>query len=630
MINEAEIVEELEVTDYEVWTDEGWVSINKAFVTIPLEALEIKTSTHELTCAYKHLISAANALTFAEDLKVGDLVNTDTGLEPVTAIEAKPSEPMYDLSISSNRHLYYTNGILSHNSTTLCARQLILAEILPGFRSLYIAPHSMHLETYQNRLREMERNFRYGRIVTGFRSNLGFKEYPNGSVTELIRVDTSAGDARGKTTDDKLFDEFQNFDVTFLPEVEQTSKSSNIPCTMYAGTSLTIDTALETKYQQGSQATWHIKSGDGSKWINCGDPDQVLQLIKPQGPTCPYSGKILNMSSGHFVHAYPARAEAGFTSFHIPQLIIPEYVDNQLKWLEIYKAFKDYSAMGQIKKFLQEILGIPTEDGLREITENDLKEMCVLTEGPEGLKAKAKKGHYKFVVSGIDWGGSDWNPADKTKLSYTVHAIMGTTQQDTMELIHMRKYAGMDYKSIMNNIVKEHLAFNGQYIASDFSAGTLYNLELREQPGISARGHFIMNYGGPETAMFSRAGNSHLFNHYILNRTDSITALFEAIKKEPPRIRCFNWNDAREYLMDFLNLFRIPTESNSGKGTFRYRRHGSKADDTLHAVNFAFTMSRILNNEPLMEDRTLKLEINNILSRNAVPGGRRPSGIVSG
>jgi hypothetical protein len=275
-------------------------------------------------------------------------------------------------------------------------------------------------------------------------------------------------------------------------------------------------------------------------------------------------------------------------------------------------------------------LGIPTEDGLREITENDLKAICVLPENSQGLLAKAQKGYYKFVVSGIDWGGSDWNPADKTKLSYTVHAIMGTTQQNTMEILHMRKYAGMDYKAIMNNIVKEHKAFNGHYIASDFSAGSLYNLELRDMPGISAKGHFIMNYGGPETAMFSRAGNSHLFNHYMLNRTDSITALFEAIKVDPPRIRCFNWNDAREYLMDFLNLFRIPSESSSGKGTFRYRRHGSKADDAMHAVNFAFVMSRIVNGEELMEDRTLKLEIAHMLGRGGVSPMRRNSGIVSG
>lgn len=124
-----------------------------------------------------------------------------------------------------------------------------------------------------------------------------------------------------------------------------------MPCTMYAGTSLTIDTALEAKYQQGSQATWHVKSGDGSKWINCGDPDEVLQLIKPEGPTCPITNKPLDMLSGHFIHAYPARAAAGFTSFHIPQIIIPEYIQSSLKWLEIYKAYKDYSAMGQIKSF---------------------------------------------------------------------------------------------------------------------------------------------------------------------------------------------------------------------------------------------------------------------------------------
>jgi hypothetical protein len=50
---------------------------------------------------------------------------------------------------------------------------------------------------------------------------------------------------------------------------------------------------------------------------------------------------------------------------------------------------------------------------------------------------------YRYVVSGMDWGGSDYNPAIKTKLSYTVHAILGVRTDGIMEGLHFKRYSGL-------------------------------------------------------------------------------------------------------------------------------------------------------------------------------------------
>ncbi|MEI2420517.1 hypothetical protein V6O07_09590, partial [Arthrospira platensis SPKY2] len=111
---------------------------------------------------------------------------------------------------------------------------------------------------------------------------------------------------------------------------------------------------------------------------------------------------ILNVRNGQFVHEDNEALKAGYHGYHIPKIIVPAIVEDPRKWNDIFVK----SRSGNKKKFLQEVLGIPTEEGAKEITENDLKEICFLGHQSDLLK-KAKERKYRYVVSGCDWGGSD-------------------------------------------------------------------------------------------------------------------------------------------------------------------------------------------------------------------------------
>lgn len=400
----------------------------------------------------------------------------------------------------------------------------------------------------------------------------------------------------------------QLLDPDFLPDIEQCQKASRMPTTIYAGTSTTTDSLLETKFLESSQAAWLIRAPGyhsnsvGQGWLNCSDKEDILKAIQPQGLTNPASGKVIDVTDGRFVHQIQSNFEQGYLGFHIPQIIIPDYANIPQKWMEIWNAFQSYD----IKKFLQEILGIPTEEGMREITTQDLKNICVLPETPETLKSLShpSQRRYKYTVSGCDWGGSDYNPATKTKVSYTVHAILGICWDGSIEIIHIRQYSGMDYRSISNQICEDHKAYNCIGIASDFGVGAAYNMLLRENPIIRPERHFIFGYVGPQSALIKAPSSGPgWFNQYSLNRTESITSLYQAIKSR--RFRCYSWELAQERLLELLNLYRVPTETVGGNSGFRYQRHGSKADDTLHAINFAFCLARIILNEPILEDPAL-------------------------
>jgi hypothetical protein len=516
-------------------------------------------------------------------------------------------------------------------SSTIGAREKILCDLLPAYRTLYIAPHQENIDTYANRLKEMDRAFRFPTLNAKFRQNLGYKEYANGSVMELIRVLASSQDARGKTADTLIYDEYQHFDASLEADIQQCQTSSDMPQTIYSGTSITIDTALEDRWLQSSQGTWHIFCECG-KEIDCGSAEEVLPIIQPEGPACSRCSRLLDVTQGRFVHAFSHLLDVGWIGLHVPQLIIPEFSNDSIKWSKIYQNFCDY----ETSKFLQEVMGIATLEGAREITVEDLHRMCCLGENAATVQARAKAGYYKWVVSGCDWGGSDWQPSFQQKVSTTVHAMLGVRHDGDIDVVHMQRYGGMGYREIANSIADTHKRLGGGPIATDFGVGSAYNMLLREHTAIVADRHLIFDYTAPKTALLAAPSKEGLHNMYMLNRTESITTLFQAIKRlrkseskvngelvinqsPNPRIRCYNWEQASPLLLDFLNLVRAPTESASGVGSFKYRRHGSKPDDTLHAFNFAYALIRVLLGEPIVEDRGLKQRLEELLKVRAAP-----------
>ena len=105
---------------------------------------------------------------------------------------------------------------------------------------------------------------------------------------------------------------------------------------------------------------------------------------------------------------------------------------------------------------------------------------CGLGGGLQALLRKAQQRGYEFVVSGCDWGGSDYIPAQHIKISTTVHVIMGALPTGKLDILHIRRYSGMNYDDIVADIMRNHTAYNGRAIATDFGVGAVYNSKIRE------------------------------------------------------------------------------------------------------------------------------------------------------
>lgn len=151
-------IESRKVEDYEIWTDEGWVDIQKVHKTIKFDVWVVETENFELECADEHIVIGKNREEiYIKDLKIGDEIITENGLEHVIRVEKLNVEPehMYDFSIDSENHTFFSNGILSHNTTISTIFLLWVAIFQDDQRLLLVA-------NKENTAKEIFRRVRFG------------------------------------------------------------------------------------------------------------------------------------------------------------------------------------------------------------------------------------------------------------------------------------------------------------------------------------------------------------------------------------------------------------------------------------------------------------------------------------
>ena len=126
---ERKFVESLSVSDYLIWTDSGWQPIDATNKTIPYTVWRVELDNGLfIECADTHILIDENGNEIYAKDSLGTKLKTELGHACVTSVtETSLSENMYDLSIDSSDHTYYTNKILSHNTTSAVAYLLWVA-----------------------------------------------------------------------------------------------------------------------------------------------------------------------------------------------------------------------------------------------------------------------------------------------------------------------------------------------------------------------------------------------------------------------------------------------------------------------------------------------------------------------
>jgi len=120
-IIERKFVEQTKVSKYEVLCEDGFKPITMSNKTVKYAVYEITLDDgKQIKCADTHiLINRQYKEVFAKN-SLHQFIRTRNGYAKVIKVENLDyNENMYDLSVDSNEHTYYTNDILSHNTVTV-------------------------------------------------------------------------------------------------------------------------------------------------------------------------------------------------------------------------------------------------------------------------------------------------------------------------------------------------------------------------------------------------------------------------------------------------------------------------------------------------------------------------------
>lgn len=109
------------INGIEVYSKSGWVPVSYIHETKPYYIYKLTTKNGlVLECADEHLVFDESMNTkWVVDLKIGDMIQTEYGVDEVLNIEKTNIKvSMCDISVLEEDESYYTNHILSHNTTT--------------------------------------------------------------------------------------------------------------------------------------------------------------------------------------------------------------------------------------------------------------------------------------------------------------------------------------------------------------------------------------------------------------------------------------------------------------------------------------------------------------------------------
>jgi len=131
-ITTRKFIESYPVKNRTILTHDGYKPIKNINKTIVYEVWQIKLENGlELKCADTHIVISIDFEEIYAMNSLGYYLNTIYGPSKVISVEnLKTEEHMYDIEVDSDDNLYYSDGILSHNTTL--SRIFILWSVLFG------------------------------------------------------------------------------------------------------------------------------------------------------------------------------------------------------------------------------------------------------------------------------------------------------------------------------------------------------------------------------------------------------------------------------------------------------------------------------------------------------------------
>ena len=366
---------------------------------------------------------------------------------------------------------------------------------------------------------------------------------------------------------------------------------------LFTGTAKTSDGTLAMKFDESSQGHWCIKCPGCEKHNIAALEEQLIKMIGKHGCSCAFCGKLLDVTSGYYVHKYPSRIYT-HVGYHMPQIIFG-FHNKPTAWTELlYKMEHNSRTL-----FYNEALGVPDDDSVRMLT----KEALVKARNNIKTKEEAVNSIYDFHhrILGVDWGGGGGGDS-----ATGVAVICKNNMTQHFECIYMaRLQQGLTPEQeavIVNRLAKE---FRVSLIAHDYTGAGFVReaLFLNRYPEWT-NNMFPVSYSYRPTSDLVSFSESGSRGSYVVDKTKSLLLTINAIKYNALFIPWFDPKDPTAHQLDFLSIIEheqklTDAEKNEvqrASNIFLLDKVAGRKDDAAQAVNIGLVaMCHMIGQYPI-------------------------------
>lgn len=463
------------------------------------------------------------------------------------------------------------------------------------FRVMYVVP----LAIYATRLHHIHMGpmIRHCRLPIKLQDqdcvkNVTEKTFVTGSHFHGVSCFNSAGNALGVAIDMIVYDEIQDLNLDFVPQIRETLRTSDYRWENYFGTARGVENTIQVLFDDSSKGEWYIKCRKCGLWVIPTVEKHAISMIQKHGVACPDCSTLLDVSNGEWVHEYPSRlfdddmgGVGGFAGYHIPATVIHDLITPYDRYIStIYDKLYGLTKYSEAK-FLQEVLGISSDQGGRPITPEEIRAASVLDIGPNGEGLNLDK--YVNVAGGQDWGGSEIT-------SFTVGALVGLTTEGVFECFGATRPTGvvdnerhLPMAAWFRKLGKERITVIGG------DAGFVGSVQNKNLGNVSRYTTGNIAYG----TMRSFFKAVPMCNDFVVDRTTLIYCVYALIKAGLLKFPKDPWFET--FTEDLKATYVEDVESPTGITSRRYARYRQKPDDFLHALGYAVFMCALTSPQPI-------------------------------
>lgn len=211
LIDNYKTINEIDISNdsIKILTDTGFKPLSHLLTTKPFEIYTIELENgYKLDCADEHIVFNENMEEiYVQDLKVNDYIQTDEGLKRVISITYNPTQIcMCDVSVNDDNHRFYSNGILSHNSTTTAIYCLWVILFSVDKNGLILSKSGPAGQDLLSKIKDMYLYLPYHLKIGTLKWNQSSISFDNNSSISTEAFSPTAG--LGKTINFLILDEF--------------------------------------------------------------------------------------------------------------------------------------------------------------------------------------------------------------------------------------------------------------------------------------------------------------------------------------------------------------------------------------------------------------------------------------